>query len=120
MQLIGIQRRETPLPFPPSNGLYMFYILWWLKMSGYSCNPVYINFALRLDHGSLEKSYFLCPIVPTAPDGYVIFLSPLPKDLLCRIHTSPHGQSKVERTPYNPGLATRACASSKKSILWQW
>ncbi len=47
---------------------------------------------------SPSQSQFLCPIMPTAPDNYAIFLSPLPKNRLCRSYTSPHGQSRVERT----------------------
>ncbi len=36
--------------------------------------------------------------MPTAPDNYAIFLSPLPKNRLCRTYTSPRGQSRVGRT----------------------
>ncbi len=39
--------------------------------------------------------------MPTAPDDYAIFLSPLPKNRLCRTYTSPRGQSRVGRTSHN-------------------
>ncbi len=38
--------------------------------------------------------------MPTAPDNYAIFLSPLPKNRLCRTYTSPRGQSRVGRTSH--------------------
>ena len=47
---------------------------------------------LSIVETNLLKIYFLCPIMPTAPDKYAIFLSPLPLNRLCRTNTSPPGQ----------------------------